>query len=157
MGQVFKAAFLLPFFSFLHISNLVPHSISSFDPLKQLTGEDVIFAPPGALIIIKWSKTLQFRNKIKLLKIPSLGASKLCPISALKSLLQFTPSEKNLPLFQIQCYGKWVPLSDSRLRKQLSNILTLVGLQHKNITFHSFRRIFFRYSMVIHYSRSSYI
>ena len=36
LGVVYKAAFLLSFFSFLRISNLVPHSISSFDPLKQL-------------------------------------------------------------------------------------------------------------------------
>ena len=62
MGIVFKAAFLLSFFSFLRILNLAPHSISAFDPLKQLTREDIIFAPPGAIIIIKWSKTLQFRD-----------------------------------------------------------------------------------------------
>ena len=58
-GAILKAAYLLLFFSFLRISNLVPHSISSFDPLKQLAKGDVIFAPPGAHLIIKWSKNLQ--------------------------------------------------------------------------------------------------
>ena len=37
MGYVFKASFLLSFFTFLKISNLVPHTISSYDPLKQLS------------------------------------------------------------------------------------------------------------------------
>ena len=83
-GMVYKAAFLLSFFSFLRISNVVPHSISSSDPLKQLARGDVIFAPPpppppGAHIIVKWSKTLQNRDKIKVLKIPSLNHSILCP------------------------------------------------------------------------------
>ena len=61
MGYVFKASFLLSFFTFLRISNLVPHTISSYDPLKQLARGDSIFALPGAHVIIKWSKTLQVK------------------------------------------------------------------------------------------------
>ena len=140
LGAVYKAAFLLSFFSFLRISNLVPHSISSFDSLKQLARGDIILAPPGAHVIVKWSKTLQNRDKIKVLKIPSLKQSSLCPVSALKTLLTITPGHKNSPLFQVKCYGSWVPLSDTRLRKQLSRILTFLNLHTKNITFHSFRR-----------------
>ena len=34
MGHIFKAAILLAFFSFLRISNLVPHSITAYNPLK---------------------------------------------------------------------------------------------------------------------------
>ena len=132
MGFVFKASFLLSFFTFLRISNLVPHSISSYDPLKQLARGDIIFATPGAHVIIKWSKTLQSPDKIKVLKIPSLGSSPLCPVAALKTLLKSSPKGKNLPLFQIQCFGKWVPLTDTRLRKQLSNILRFLNLQDKN-------------------------
>ena len=77
---------------------------------------------------------------VKVLKIPSLGASPLCPVAALRTLLKSSPKGKNLPLFQIQCFGKWVPLTDTRLRKQLSNSIRFLKLQDKNITFHSFRR-----------------
>ena len=91
-------------------------------------------------MIIKWSKTLQFADKIKMLKIPALGSSPLCPVAALKTLLKSSPKGKNLLLFQIQCFGKWIPLSDTRLRKQLSKILTVLKLQDKSITFHSFHR-----------------
>ena len=58
MGYVFKASFFLSCSTFLRISNLVPHATSSYDPLKQLARGDLIFAPPGAHVIIKWSKTL---------------------------------------------------------------------------------------------------
>ena len=53
MGFVYKAAIILSFFSFIRISNLVPHSISKFDPLRQLAQGDIFFAPPGAHILLK--------------------------------------------------------------------------------------------------------
>ena len=140
LGMTYKASFLLSFFSFLRISNLVPHSMNSFDPLKQLARGDIIFALPGAHIVVKWSKTLQFRDKIKILKIPLLKNSCLCSVSALKYLLKNSPGSKNSPLFQVKCYWSWVPLSDTRLRKSLAKILKFLNLHDKNITFHSFRR-----------------
>ena len=96
LGTVYKAAFLLSFFSFLRTSNLVPYCISSVDPLRQLARGDIIFAPPEALIL-KWSKTPQNWDKIKVLKIPSLNHPILCPVSALKNPLKSTPGCKNLP------------------------------------------------------------
>ena len=138
MGTIFKAVFLTAFFSFLRISNLVPHSISTFDHMRQLARGDVIFAPPGAHLIVKWSKTLQFRDKVKVLKIPSLGSSRLYPVAALKAMLKLCQGEK-LPLFQIKCFGNWVPLTDTRLRKFLSKVIKNLGWQNKNITFHSFQ------------------
>ena len=65
LGHIFKAVYLVALFSFLRISNLVSHSIATYSHLKQLARADVIFAPPGALLIIKWSKTLQANNKAK--------------------------------------------------------------------------------------------
>ena len=140
MGTVYKAAYLLSFFSFLRISNLVPHNINSYDPLQQLARADIIFAPPGALVIIKWSKTLQYKNKVRVLKIPHLGTSPLCPVRALKNLLKFTQGSCNSPLFQVQYQGSWVPLTDTRLRENLALILRKLQLSHSSITFHSLRR-----------------
>ena len=82
MGIVYKVAYLLAFFSFLRISNLVPHSGREFSVFKHLTKADVIFAPPGAHIIVKWSKTMQFQTKCKVIKIPFLIGSPLCPVTA---------------------------------------------------------------------------
>ena len=140
MGFVFKAAILLAYFAFLRISNLVPHTISSYDPLKQLARADVFFAHPGAHILLKWSKTMQMNNSIRVIKIPALGASPLCPVSALQDLLGNTPDQSNNHLFQIKCYKKWVPLTDTRLRKIFASILSSLHLSKSNITFHSLRR-----------------
>ena len=140
MGYVFQAAFLLAFFAFFRISNLVPHTTSAYDPLKQLARADIFFTPTGASILLKWSKTLQMNNSVRLIKIPLLGSSPLCPVRVLRKLLSLTPTEPNNPLFQIKCFGKWVPLTDTRLRKTLTSILHNLNLANSNITFHSFRR-----------------
>ena len=140
MGQIYKACFLTSFFTFLRISNLVPHTLSSFNPLEQLARADIFFGPPGAHILVKWTKTLQSRNAVKILKIPSLGRSPLCPVTALKVILAITPGSTNSPLFQVKKNGKWYPLTDSRLRKNLAIILARLGMAKSNITFHSFRR-----------------
>ena len=115
MGHIFKAAILLAFFSFLRISNLVPHSNSGYNPLKHLSRGDLIFAPLGINILIKWSKTLQNKDKVKVIKVPSLGKSPLCPVAAVKQVLHRSSGNNNSPLFQIKCFDKWVPLTDTRL------------------------------------------
>ena len=41
---IFKPLYLLAFFSFLRISNILPHAITSFEPTHQLAVGDVIFS-----------------------------------------------------------------------------------------------------------------
>ena len=116
-GTIFKAAFLASFFSFLSISNLVPHSIATYEHMKQLARPDVIFFTSRCTFSSQMVKTLQFRDKVKVLKIPSLGSSRLCPVAAVKAMLKLYKGDKNSPLVQIKSFGKWVPLIDTRLRK----------------------------------------
>ena len=87
MGQVFKALYLLSFYSFLHLLNLVPHAVSKFSPLKYLLRGDVIFRPDKLVIIVKWSKTMQSNNEIKLITISAISKSPLCIVSSISILL----------------------------------------------------------------------
>ena len=102
MGQVFKSLYLTAFFSFLRISNLVPHTVATFSTLEELTRGDIFFAPPGVHLLIKWTKTMQTRDTVKLLKLPSLQGSPLCPVQALKTLLLVSPGNQDTPLFQVK-------------------------------------------------------
>ena len=140
LGHIFKAVYLTAFFSFLRIFNLVCHSLSSFSHIKQLARADVIFSHPGASLLISWSKTMQTNDKIRLIKIPFLQGSPLCPVTALQVILRSVPGSNNSPLFQIKSKGAWVPLTESRVRKHFSLVLNKLGLQESNFTFHSFRR-----------------
>ena len=140
MGQVFKAIYTMAFFSFLRLSNLVPHNVCAFSPLYHLARGDIIFAKPGMHILIKWSKTMQARNMIKILKIPLLGANPICPVRAVKNLLAITPGSKNDPLFQYKTRNNWAPLTDTQVRRHFHLILKRLNLHTSNLTFHAFRR-----------------
>ena len=141
MGQIFKALYLTAFFSFLRISNLVPHSIQAFSPLEQITRGDVFFATPGIHLLIKWTKTIQNRDSIRILKIPTLGDSPICPVTAIKNLLALTPGNENTPLFQIKNErAQWVTLTDTKVRRNFSTILQRLGMSKNSMSLHTFRR-----------------
>ena len=46
-----------------------PHSKPAFTPARHLLGKDVIFAPPGTHIQIKWAKNMQQATAHKFVKI----------------------------------------------------------------------------------------
>ena len=141
-GQVFKVAYLLGFFAFLRLSNLCPHSSSTFDMLKYLTKGDIFFHNQEAKILIKWSKTLQLHNQAKLITVPRLNSLiyPVIAVRAIKKLFAITPGDKNSPLLQFRVGMVYQPLIDTRVRKHFKNILNLFKIQDQNLTFHSFRR-----------------
>ena len=139
MGQIFKAVYLTSFFSFLRLSNLVPHSTGQFSQLKHLARGDVVFSFDKVVILLKWSKTMQCNNGIKLITIPRISNSILCPVTALANLLTLTPKGSNLPLFQVKVNQNWVPLTDTKVRRHFSLILNKLHLG-PGYTFHTFRR-----------------
>ena len=93
---VFKALYLLAFYSFLRLSNILPHSVSPFDSTLYVGA--VIFAGQYAVVIIKWSKTMQDRSKVASISIPALVSASICPVSALTHMLHIQTSPDD-PLF----------------------------------------------------------
>ena len=136
MGQIFKAVCLLSFFSFL--SNLVPHCAGDFSPLRHLARGDLIFKLDKVVVLIKWSKTMQKNNQVKLLSIPRLLKSLISPVRALSNALALTPKGSNLPLFQVKSNTDWVPLTDTKVRRHFSLILSKLNLSGAGFTFHTF-------------------
>ena len=137
---LFKSVYLIAFFSFLRLSNLLPHSIGTFSTLEQLAKGDIFFAPPGLHILVKWSKTLQSRNKVVILKLPSISDTVICPVYHIKQLLKSVPGGQDAPLFQVLCYGRWVPLANNRVRKHLKDVIMSPKLHNRGITFHTLRK-----------------
>ena len=139
-SHIFTPLYLLAFYSFLRLSNIVPHSFMSFDVSRHPARGDVIFAQTSAVVILKWSKTNQLRNKVNYVTIPVLPHSPLCPVVALKTMIQKIPAGKNDPLFLIPKRGQFLPLTDSMVRKHLKRVLKALGWENQKYTFHTFRR-----------------
>ena len=124
----YKAIFLRAFFGFLRISNLAPHSLSQFDPSRHLTPADIVFKQSTMTVALKWSKTIQTRDRVHTIVLPKLGSSILCPVNALKrALAVYTPGQ-NDPLFQVFTSNGLQVVTESRLRKVLSRLNVKLGL-----------------------------
>ena len=136
---IFVPLYLLTFFSFLRISNILPHSTTSFDKTRQLARADIILQDQGAVVLVKWSKTIQNRRDVATVSIPSLGKSPLCPINALRSMLTLIPGSDNDPLFRLPKAKGLIPLTDLVARKHLKDVCRLLQVSNP-ITFHDFRR-----------------
>ena len=139
-SHIFAALYLLAFYSFLRLSNIVPHSFMGFDLSRHLTRGDVIFGDTSAVVILKWSKTNQLRNKVNYVTIPKIPQSLLCPFLALKTMLETIHVTKNDPLFTIPRQGHYLPLTDTIVRKHLKRVLKALGWDQQKFTFHTFRR-----------------
>ena len=57
---------------FFRLSNLAPHAISEFDPSRHFTVADLIFEKNQVTLLLKWSKTIQTRDQVRLITLPQL-------------------------------------------------------------------------------------
>ena len=99
MGQVCKILFLLSFFGFFRLSNLCPHSFNTYDYTRHLAGGDVFWDENFLKILVKWSKTLQRRDKVKIITLPSLGRAAICPLRLSKYYLNYITPLRMTPCF----------------------------------------------------------
>ena len=136
----FKAIFLTGYFGFFRLSNLAPHSVGDFDPTKHFTGGDVFFEKNQVKLLLKWSKTLQMNDQVKLITLHRLNSLSICPYQALKALFHLYSPGNIDPLFQCHTMHGWQVMTDSRVRKTLASINTALDLPRNFFTFHAFRR-----------------
>ena len=139
-GLVYKPLFLCAFFGFLRLSNIVPTSVNSFDVMTHLFRADFIRSESHGNLVLKWSKTLQNQNEFKVIPLPILGPSPLCPISALQVMCLSIPADGN---FRLSCVPQGlglIPLTQNKVRKKLRALVSSLGLDPEIHSFHTFRR-----------------
>ena len=140
-GPVIWALFLTAFFLFLRKSNLVPLTPNSFDSSRQLTRGDFMFGKSSVLVTIKWSKTIQFGDRCLALPLLPIPGSVLCPVSALKHMMDKFPTFSPLdPAFHIVVNGRVTPLTYLRFQGYIKKYVSLKGLDPALYSSHSFRR-----------------
>lgn len=143
LGLVLKCAILLAFFGFLRQSNLAPKSTRDFDPTRHTCRADVLEHPPGLVIIMKWSKTLQLRaSKPHLIPIPSISGHPLCPVRAYRAMIAAVPTTcAGDPLLLLPGNGRGPrPLLLPNLRQSFQVLLTALGHDPTTYSLHSLWR-----------------
>ena len=131
----FKAIYLMAFFGFFRISNLVPSATTQFDLKKHLARADVLESSDGLVVILKWSKTIQSTNQGTYVILPRLSNPFLCPTHNFLQYSRTYPLPSTSP-----CFARPVNVTESILRKHLAKILIHLNLDPCLYSFHTFRR-----------------
>ena len=105
-----------------------------------MTAGDIVFTKHFMKIILKWSKTNQFRDKVTIIYVPRIRGSNLCPYKVCRSAIKLYSPTQHKPLFQYPVGAKWKLLTDSRIRKCLFKLNIKLGFPPGHFTFHSFLR-----------------
>lgn len=141
LDRTFWAACLVAFFSFFRKSNLLIPSPDLFDPSRHLCASDIEFAVEGVTLSIRWSKVIQFRERILHIPLPRIANSFLCPSNALlKMCLECPTPSYPVPLFRYKEGGKVLPLTQTVFTSQLHKKLETLGFPAEKYSGHSFRR-----------------
>ena len=130
-------AMLLAFFGCFRLSNLVPLSKPSFDPLKHLTRDDIKFNEKFVLVFYKWSKTNQNSDKVAWIPICSVNDHRFNLQKHLSNLFTMVKAPKKSPLF---AYSTTKFHSKFSLTSLLDTCVFNAGLTLGDYTWHSFRR-----------------
>ena len=137
-----RAVFLVAFFSFLRISNLVPYKLSEIGSSHAcyLTLASVNFNARGVLLRIYKTKTLQFRERVLEIPLPFIPGSPLCPVTALRQYLASVSLPPHSPLFVTVSNGAYTPILARHYNAFIKASIAAIGLHPSRFSSHSFRR-----------------
>lgn len=142
LGAVCKVAFLFGYFGFLRQSNIAPKNAAVFNCKQHTCRGDVLFHPPGLVIIVKWTKTIQRGERTPLIPLPAIPGSPLCPVQAYKDMLTLAPTmSPNAPLLQLpgQGHARTTTLTVRQLAQVFNTILVHLGYTKHMYSLHSLR------------------
>ena len=133
----FWAACLLLFFGMLRKSNVMPDNVMSFSKDKQFIRSDFNFESQCICVRVKWSKTIQNKERAYVIRLPFLGTS-LCPVDALNKAFSLCPLSDDSPAIVSSALGS--PMTSGLFIKKLKFCMTLCGVNAGAYSSHSFRR-----------------
>ena len=138
----FWAICLVLFYGMFRKSHLLPHSARAFDPTRQLTRADFRFHTWGMLITIRWSKTIQFRERVVEIPLPRIPNSKLCPTTATLHAFQLSRSSSQAFTWNTadDTAGEANIFTYNMFMTKLRSHLTKLGYNPALYAGHSFRR-----------------
>lgn len=135
----FWAACLLAFYSFFRKSNVVPPTESTFDRSKHLCAEDIRFNSLGVLIQVRWSKTIQFADRLLEIPIANVDPDFLSFPKIWNRHLANLGANFSGAAFTFRSAGKWKIGAHKWFVDKLRLHLTQAGFDAKNFSGHSFR------------------
>ncbi|XP_071172179.1 uncharacterized protein [Mytilus edulis] len=110
------------------------------DSSKCLHRENISVFEDYLLVQFRWSKTIQFGERVLEIPIVKNLSSPLCAFSAFKAMCAKFPALASSPAFLVLSGRKTKPVSYNMLQNFLKNIVEKIGLDPTQYSSHSFRR-----------------
>ena len=134
------AVLVVGFTLFLRNSNLVCDTLNSFNSREQLTLGDLWVTKTGMMVEIKWSKTLQ--NRERDLSLPLIPAKNkvVCAVFWLKYIKSMRPVPiADDPVFAYMVNGHVIPLTYDVLSSKLKHWISQTGREGEKFSLHGLR------------------
>ena len=132
---------LMGFYMFLRKSNLVPDTMTSFNKDQQFCRSDInLMGPDKAMMVeIRWSKTIQHKQKI--LRLPILPANNkaICPVFWVHYMVSRISAAPHDPAFSLTSAAQGLALSYNQLIYRFRKWLKLINLDDSIFSLHSLR------------------
>ena len=140
MHATFWAVCLVTFFGLLRKANLQCKGITQFDPSKHLRRGDILFFTDWASIITRWSKTVQFSQRILTVPLPRIAQHPLCPYTALRHAFRLVPAPLSGPAFIISAstYGGLTALTYGKFDSLLKLLAAKTNIDPSQVSGHIF-------------------
>lgn len=138
--SVFWCLFLFAFFLVARKSNLVPTRKADLEVKHFLLRGDVSTIGENLCVTFRWSKTIQFGQRLLQTPIIKLYPSILCPVTAYNHMLKVIPTKSvDQPLFVL---NNDKAVTYYMFQKRLRSLLSELGYDSSKFSSHSFRRGF---------------
>lgn len=134
------AASLIMFVGLLRRSNVMPPSLKEFSPDKHLRRRDISLTNQGYQLIIRWSKTNQFRQAPTMVFLPRRKGHPLCPTRALFIARKDGPQRPDDPALGYNLNGVFCPLTPPVFIEEVRRALADSLADPTRYAGHSFRR-----------------
>lgn len=131
---VYWCLFLFAFFLAARKSNLVPGSSKDIFKGKYLNSNHVHYYGNVILVHFNWSKTIQFGERQLIVPLLRLKDKRICPVLISLNIKCFKDMLFSLPRHSYITYNLF--------QKKLRECISLIGLNPKLFSSHSFRRGF---------------
>ena len=137
-------AALIMFGAMLRRSNVLPLSQGSFDMNKHLRRQDILLYRDRLVVHIRWSKTIQFKERSLAIPLFRINGSLLCPVQAVFHAWRLSPGvHADSPAFVYRSSAsdaEYRPLTAPVFLQAIRKGLASAGVDSALYGSHSFRR-----------------
>ena len=133
-------AVLVAFTLILRVSNIGPAARKDFNSHQHFLRSDLVLKEGIWTLGVRWSKTIQFRNKILWALIVPSQDKRICPHTWMQRMIRIIPAADHEPLFLVRDKDGCNPLTTGQVGRLLKEWSKKAGITDKRLTPHCLRR-----------------